>query len=233
MVAEELAGLTVVREGTRVLDVGCGQGTQALGLARRGCDVVGLDPSAELLDRFRAALEGEPPEVRSRVRLVRGTGEQLPGAAPGPFDLVLCHGVLMYVPDSGSLQRLLAAITTVTAAGTVLSLLVRNGCAPAMRSGLLGDGGAALRAFDDPAYTNRLGLPARAHTPEELDAVLAPMDWERLGWFGVRVFSDHRDEPAPPPTELAALLAAEVEAGRRDPYRHVAALLHVLYRASG
>jgi S-adenosylmethionine-dependent methyltransferase len=45
----------------------------------------------------------------------------------------------------------------------------------------------------------------------------------------VRVFTDHRDEPAPGPAELDGLLTAEREAGGRDPYRSVAALLHLVY----
>src|ERR1022692_4093841 len=47
--------------------------------------------------------------------------------------------------------------------------------------------------------------------------------------LGVRVFTDHGDEPAPEPAELGGLLAAEREAGGRDPYRRVAALLHLVY----
>lgn len=38
-----------------VLDVGCGQGTQALLLASRGLQVVGVDPSGQLLQRLRDA----------------------------------------------------------------------------------------------------------------------------------------------------------------------------------
>jgi len=38
-----------VRNGMTVLDVGCGQGTQALRLASAGCRVIGVDPSEELL----------------------------------------------------------------------------------------------------------------------------------------------------------------------------------------
>jgi hypothetical protein len=45
----------------------------------------------------------------------------------------------------------------------------------------------------------------------------------------VRVFSDHSDEDTPPAEELQPLLAAELEAGQRDPYRQVAALLHLTY----
>ena len=211
----------------RVLDVGCGQGTQALRLAAAGHEVTGLDLSEELLDRFAAALAAEPAELRLRVRLVHGALEDAPELVEGPFDLVLCHGVLMYLGDP---RPVLGALSRVAAEGAALSLLVRNGLAPAMRDGLRGDWAGARAAFDSLDYTNRLGLPARAHEPEELDGALAPLGWRRERWFGVRVFTDHRDGPPPAGEELKRLLAAEAEAGRRDPYRSVAALLHLVYR---
>ncbi|OIJ98080.1 hypothetical protein BIV25_12680 [Streptomyces sp. MUSC 14] len=43
----------------------------------------------------------------------------------------------------------------------------------------------------------------------------------------VRVFTDTAADDAPVPDDLDALLAAEERAGRTDPYRRVAALLHL------
>ena len=227
----QLAGLPQLRRPpARVLDVGCGQGTQALHLARAGHAVTGIDPSAELLAAFEHALAGEPAAVAARVRLIRGAGENAPELAEGPFDLVLCHGVLMYL---GDITPVLTALCQLTDAGGAISLLVRNGLATSMRDGLCGNWAAALAAFDTVDYVNRLGLPARAHAPADVDEVLAPLGWQRREWFGVRVFTDHLDEPAPGPARLADLIAAEREAGRRDPYRSVAALLHLVYEQVG
>jgi S-adenosylmethionine-dependent methyltransferase len=210
----------------QVLDVGCGQGTQALHLARAGHRVTGVDLSADLLADFDRALRQEPTDVRSRVRVVHGPIEDLPSLVAGTFDLVLCHGLLMYFDDIGPPLDALDAVAGPTAR---LSLLVRNGLAPAMRDGLRGDWAAAVASFDRLDYVNRLGVPAHAHTPDMVDRALAPLGWRSQRWYGVRVFTDQHGNTPPPTDNLVALLTAEEQAGRRDPYRQVAALLHLVY----
>ncbi|GAA1680267.1 methyltransferase domain-containing protein [Streptomyces yatensis] len=211
----------------RVLDVGVGQGTQALRLARAGHEVTGLESDPTMLEAARTALADEPEGIRRRVRLLEGDGRET-GAhfLPGAFDVVLCHGVLMYLPEP---DPLLAGLARVLAPGGLLSLLVRNGDALAMRPGLAGDWGTALTAFDSPSYTNRIGLPVRADRREELAETLTAIGAPLHAWYGVRVFTDLAPDHAEPPgsPEWERLLTAEERAGRTDPYRAVAALLHL------
>jgi SAM-dependent methyltransferase len=212
----------------RVLDIGCGQGTQALALARRGHVVTGLDSSGQLLDDFRAALAAEPTEAGDRVRLVQGDALAIADLfAPSGFDAVLCHGVLMYFPDP---DPLLDAIAQIVVPGGIVSLLVRNGDALAMRPGLLGDWDSVGEAFDGVCYRNRIGVDARADRLDDLTASLARRQMSVRNWYGVRVFTDTAPSDAPIPDEatLDAILRCEERAGRTDPYRHVAALLHLI-----
>ena len=228
LVARQLAVHLPGQPPHRVLDIGCGQGTQALLLARAGHAVTGLDASARLLDDCRAALAAEPVEVRDRVRLVQGeamaVGELFPAAS---FDAVLCQGVLMYFADPGPL---LDAIAQVSAPGAVVSLLVRNGDALALRPGLLGDWDSVAAAFDGRAYRNRIGVDARADRLADLTAALEARQLPVRQWYGVRVFTDtvSSDTQLPDPATLDAILRHEERAGRTDPYRHVAALLHLI-----
>lgn len=224
---EQIAARFPVGQRLRVLDVGLGQGTQALRLARAGHSVTGLEPDGTMLAAAREALAGEPEGIRERVRLIEGDGQET-GVhfLPGSFDVVLCHGVLMYVQEP---DPMLAGLARMLASGGLLSLLVRNADALAMRPGTAGDFDGALAAFDTDTYTNRIGVTVRADHLAALTATLAGIAAPLHAWYGVRVFCDNvsNDAELPAPAELARLMDAEDRAGRTDPYRRVAALLHL------
>ncbi|MFJ2604623.1 class I SAM-dependent methyltransferase [Streptomyces sp. NPDC087425] len=222
---EQIAGRFPVGRRLRVLDVGAGQGSQALRLARAGHQVTGVEQDPALISAARAAVAAEPQGIRDRVRLIEGDGRDT-GVhfLPGSFDVVLCHGVLMYVEEP---DPLLAGLARMVAPGGLLSLLVRNADALAMRPGLAGDWAGALDAFDTTAYRNRRGLDVRADRLRTLTATLDGIGAPLHAWYGVRVFTDTAPDDAPAPDDLDTLLAVEDRAGRTDPYRGVAALLHL------
>ena len=232
VVRQEMVARQLQRElpapPVRVIDLGCGQGTQALRLARRGYDVTGVDASAGLLARFERDLAAEPAGIRGRVRAEHGLIEDFPErAGASRFPAVLCHGVLMYLAEP---EPVLRAIAALAAPGGLVSLLVRNGDALAMRPGLSGDWAACAEAFGADHYENRIGVSARADRLADLTGRLAGHGLRVTAWYGVRIFTDIVPGDAEPPPDLAVLLDCEERAGRTDPYRRVAALLHVIAR---
>jgi SAM-dependent methyltransferase len=86
--------------GRRVLEVGCGAGTDLVRFARGGAIVTGVDlaPSSIALARKHFALEGR------RAELLVADGEALP-FADRSFDLVYAHGVVQYTTDDRALVR--------------------------------------------------------------------------------------------------------------------------------
>jgi S-adenosylmethionine-dependent methyltransferase len=150
--------------------------------------------------------------------------DTLPGAAN--FDLVCAHGLLMYLSDAeAALHRLVHRTTP----GGRLSFTVRNADALAYRPGVRGDFASALAAFNTHGYRNDLGAAAQAHTREQVEHWCSRADLTIDAWYGVRVLTDHRPSSAQPDdVDLPNCLAAEVEAGRRDPYRHFGSMLHFI-----
>jgi S-adenosylmethionine-dependent methyltransferase len=223
LVSRQLAAHLPGRPPLRVLDVGCGQGTQMLRLAQAGHEVTGLDSSPTLLRELGQAL-GDDVRVRTVQDDVRNLASLF---AAGSFDVVLCHGVLMYFADP---EPVLDDLARLVAPGGLLSLLVRNGDALAMRPGLLGDWDTTRRAFESSSYDNRIGVQARADRIEDVTTSLAERRMTVRAWYGVRVFTDTAasDAVVPGEPELTALLACEERAGATDPYRRVAALTHVI-----
>ena len=214
----------------RVVDVGGGAGQQSIPLAGEGYEVTILDPSPEMLAEARSRLAREGDAVRRRVRLVEGFGERAPGIfGAGAFDAVLCHGVIMYLEDPYPLVR---ALSDVARPGGVVSVLAKNAAALAMRPALKGEYRLALAALDADRAPGGLGVVTRGDTAEGLSRTFDQAGLVVERWYGVRVFTDHLGDRAPDES-LPDVLELEWEAGRRDPYRSVARLLHLVGRKAG
>lgn len=208
----------------RVLDVGGGDGHQAVLLARAGHQVTVLDPDRAMLKRAVDRLAGESEQVHGRINLVEGAAAQAKDLVGGDFDLVACHGVLMYVEEP---EPFLSDLASLTRPGGLLSLLTKNADALAMRPGLEGRWADALAVMNASSETGNLGVTSRAHTVSDVEAALSKAGVATRAWYGVRVFTDHcGDDPVGEGFDL--ILKAEWEAGCRDPYRQVARMIHII-----
>lgn len=81
--------------GKRVLDVGCGGGILAEGMALRGASVTGIDLAEAPLAVARLHLR----ESGATVDYQRISAEELAARQPSAFDVVTCMEMLEHVPD--------------------------------------------------------------------------------------------------------------------------------------
>jgi S-adenosylmethionine-dependent methyltransferase len=220
-----------------VLDVGGGAGNQSFPLARAGFDVTLLDPSEAMLDKARQRLQRLPEEAQRRVTLVQAVGEAAGEAVQGRrFDAVLCHGVLGYLDEPESLVEQLCRCA---APGGIVSIMTANAHASAVRPALERRWDDALQAFDARREIGVLGVPGRADTVEELSELMRGLGVAPMQWYGVWLFVDWLEfsgaELDPNDSEqVAATAAVELEASRRDPYRQLSRVFHLVgRRASG
>ena len=217
----------------QIVDVGGGAGHQSLPLARRGYDVTIVDPSPAMLDGAREILAAEGESVAGRVQLVQASGEDAPGAlGKNQYGAVLCHGVLMSLDDP---RPLVDALCALVAPGGIVSIVAKNVEVLACRPALAGNWAEALTAFDADRQVNGLGMDTRGDSVARLSDMLADRRVEPVAWYGVRLFTDGwaRERHSDDPEDL--VLAVELEASRRDPFRQLSRLFHLVgaRRAAG
>lgn len=210
-----------------VLDVGGGAAHQSLPLARLGYQVTLLDPSTAMLAKAAQRLSTEPAAVRRRVRIVEADGEDAVAATGGEqFAAVLCHGVLMYLDRP---EPMLQALCRCAAPGGVVSVMALHAGTLAVRPALERRWSDALAAFDADGEVGVLGAATRADTVEDLSDLLRRGEVTPEMWYGVWLFSDWLDLPLAE-TDVAAVAAVELEASRRDPYRQLSRVFHLVGR---
>ncbi|HEY3630346.1 MAG TPA: methyltransferase [Jatrophihabitantaceae bacterium] len=216
-----------------VLDVGGGAGHQSFPLAQAGYDVTVLDSSSAMLDKARQRLERLPDEARRRVTLVESAGENADEAVHGRrFAGVLCHGVLGYLERP---EPLIDQLCRCAAPGGIVSIMTGNAKAMAVQPALERRWDDALAAFDTRTGIGVLGVQGRADTVEELSELVRSRGVEPVRWYGVWLFVDWLEFSGAEldPTDqqqVAATAAVELEASRRDPYRQLSRVFHLVGR---
>jgi 2-polyprenyl-3-methyl-5-hydroxy-6-metoxy-1,4-benzoquinol methylase len=109
-------------EGKRVLEIGCGIGTDTMNFARSGAAVTAVDLSENSLKM--ALKRAEVFALADRIRFFHGSAEQLDQILPSePFDLIYSFGVIHHTPHP---ERVLYQLKNFTRPGTTVKFMVYN-----------------------------------------------------------------------------------------------------------
>ena len=108
--------------GKRVLEIGCGIGTDTINFARHGALITAVDLSEKSIEiaRHRAEIFG----FQDRTRFIRANAEELDSFVPvEPYDLVYSFGVIHHTPHPG---RVLDQIRKYVTSGSTIKIMVYN-----------------------------------------------------------------------------------------------------------
>ena len=150
----------------RALDLGCGDGTTALPLARLGADVTGVDIARNLVEagNKRAAEAG-----LNRLKFHEGDACNLEGVDDDSFDLTLSVFGAMFAPKPFEVAREMVRVTK-PGGHIVMGNWIPN----------------------DPTFVSQLLKVSSAFTPPPPEGFISPMTWgveshiiERFGQAGV------------------------------------------------
>lgn len=132
----------------RVLEYGCGGGSDAMSYLRRGCTVWYADIVPENVEATRRRIEQAGHRAAASYGLVLARSDALP-MPPGYFDVVNAHGVLHHIEDPAPVLR--AFHRVLKPGGFLYAMLYTEG----------------LRAKLDAEVRDLLGDPRQRLTPEE------------------------------------------------------------------
>jgi ubiquinone/menaquinone biosynthesis C-methylase UbiE len=135
----------------RVLDLGCGDGTTAIPLARTGAEVIGIDIARNLVEagNKRAAEAG-----LSKLKFQEGDACNLEGVADDSFDITVSVFGAMFAPRPFDVAREMVRVTK-PGGRIVMGNWIPN----------------------DPTFVSQLLKISSAFTPPPPEGFVSPMTW--------------------------------------------------------
>ncbi len=218
-------------EGTlRILDMGGGNGFDAIPLAALGHEVTLVDYSAEMLKAARQ--NAEQLNLDDDITYHQADLSALPALFPEPaFDVVLCHNMLQYVAD------LDAAVQTISGAlqrGGLLSLICVNRHSDVFRAILQGGGLAAIaqQLEASTAQAAMFDVSVRRYAIEDMVQPLQNAGCMVMGQYGVRCVCDYlpNNEQKSDPAFFAQLEQLEYTLSSRYPYNLLGRYFQIIAR---
>ena len=213
----------------RALDIGSGAGTIAIRLTQLGFHVTLLDSSSAMLEiADRAAREAG---VAANIALKQGEAAQIADLFRGEsFDLILCHNVLEFLDDPGTVLH--AAEQLMSDSNATLSVLVRNRAGEVLKSAIQSGDLAATEDCLTAEWGSEslFGGPVRLFAPESLRTALHGARLNVIAERGVRVLSDYLPPTVSPNSQYGRIFELERKLGRQPEFAAVARYTQYLIR---
>ena len=216
----------------KILDLGGGNGLDAIPLAQAGFQLSVLDLSAEMIAQGQQIAEAKG--IADKMTHAVGNAEQLADHYAEPiFDVVLCHNVLQYVED---VTAVLQSIHNTLKPNGTLSLIITNPYSDTF--------GLALREYDLKGAIEQIGKRTKyvktfdtiiqRYTDNEIIEMLRSTGFTIEAQYGIRTLCDYMadNEPKYDPDFYQQLEALEMAVRDKRPYLSLAHFYHFIGQKS-
>ncbi len=214
-------------QSLEIVDVGGGDGRDAVWLASLGHRVLLVDPSSEMANKAKKSIARAG--IESQVDVVCDDPESYLAEVHDEYDLVLSHGVMMYLDEPHRHIELLARIVKV---GGLVSILTRGKWASVARCLAKHDLEGIDRVMSTNRFTNNLGLDVLTVTEGSMEELAENSGLELLGSAGVRlaIDLDSRKLSEVDDKELQTILDIEKRLSTEASIKGLGQMLHFIYR---
>ncbi len=211
----------------QILDLGGGNGFDAVLLAKQGHIVTVLDFSAEMLADGRKLAAAE----QMAVTFQQGDVTRLADYYAEPiFDVVLCHNLLQYVGER--ITAVLQAIHQILKPNAILSLMITNPYAELFAQALREYNlQAALATLNNRThYIATFDTMITRYTDAELREILTATDFTLLHQYGIRAICDFiaDNDLKFDPDFYQKLEILELVLSDKEPYKFMARFYHFI-----
>ncbi len=213
-----------------ILDVGGGDGRDAIWLAQRGYGVRIVDPSENMASKARRAAKEQ--NLSELVQVDCGDPAEILKDVTNEYDLVMSHGVMMYLDDP---QAHLGLLARVVKREGVVSILTKGRNGSLVRLLNKQDYQAAIILRQTGRLTNNLGENVLAVNFDDMEARLVEADLHSVARFGVRIATDNdrRLVHDIPDKELKTILDCEHLLGSDPTTMGLGQMLHFICKPNG
>jgi len=170
----------------KILDVGGGDGRDALWLAKQGHQVTLIDPSQKMINKAKRRFK-DTPQV-DQLEVVCGDPQILLADVVNKYDAVLSHGVLMYLLERASQH--LSLLSRVVKPRGIVSILTKGKPGSIQRLINRKEFEAAIELETTNRMSNNLGEEVLAVSDKSMNEMLQASSLKLKRWYGVRIVTD-------------------------------------------
>ncbi|MED1203235.1 class I SAM-dependent methyltransferase [Heyndrickxia acidicola] len=212
-----------VENNSSVLDIGCGFGLTGISLAKKGCNVLGIEPNQDLL----TVAKEKALKERVNVELRNLNITQL-NSVDYKADFLICHNVLEYVENP---EKAISDFADKTKDKGYISIITHNPHANVLKKAIVDKSPTKALSYigNKTDYSSVIGADISLFSKEDIEEWLNKAGFKVVNRFGIHNLYGYIDNEFKFDAEWNKQAAElEMQVCNLSPYRDIAVFTHTI-----